>query len=259
MSATKTPDQALPDNAPIYTKEFIPSVGELVTKTWPGERTDVEAKYAALKASAGADNISKLALSNENGRARLVASFGRTEQGIGEADGVTLIEELYAVDVLRDILEAPYFAVGEAAVTNNQAVWVRKCSEQRWDSDTISKQATETWHPYTEWTSGMIELYHHMIHGVDTYYETAFIFRRTSYGVQTAQVKASFTGLNTAAKYAPTFKTPMSMLITSLPDGEWLIKPPQAEHLGGGKWRVTQEWHWSLQWSKMYGGTWGAP
>ena len=53
----------------------------------------------------------------------------------------------------------------------------------------------------------------------------------------------------------PTFSTPMNDLLSALPSGEWLYKPPQAENLGKGKWRIAQEWHWAEKWSIVYGGT----
>ena len=39
----------------------------------------------------------------------------------------------------------------------------------------------------------------------------------------------------------PEFDTEMDDLIRALPDGEWLKKPPQADFLGRGKWRITEE------------------
>jgi hypothetical protein len=102
----------------------------------------------------------------------------------------------------------------------------------------------------------MKELHYHVMHGQESYYETGFVLRRSKNGLITSQIKEAFTGINTVVT-APTFLSEMDNLILALPTGEWLYRPPQAEYIGGGKWRITQEWHWAAKWSKMYGGTWG--
>jgi len=102
----------------------------------------------------------------------------------------------------------------------------------------------------------MKELRYHMAHGVESFYETSFVLRRSLHGVKTSVVKASFTGINAIAATAPTLTTGMTTLVESLPTGEWLYRPPQAEHMGRGKWRVSQEWQWAEKWSIVYGGTW---
>ena len=85
------------------------------------------------------------------------------------------------------------------------------------------------------------------------------------YGVKTATITASFTGINLVCSAVaghqpiPTFLTEMDTLIAALPTGEWLYRPPQAEHLGKGKWRITLEWNWAVKWSIIYDGTWAKP
>jgi hypothetical protein len=109
----------------------------------------------------------------------------------------------------------------------------------------------------------MKDLRFHMVHGVTTAMKASFVLRRSYYGVRTSQVKASFTGINQVAdgtsgkQVRPVFKSAMDALIAALPTtGEWLYEPPGAEHLGKGRWRITQEWTWAEKWSVMYGGTW---
>ena len=277
MTVARVPDVDLPADAPVETKEWAVCNGETVQQEWSGDREQVADKYADLKATAEAGgNIAGLSYQSQNGRARLVARFGRTGGG-SEAygDDVTVIEELIAVDVLKDINCAPYFAVALAAthplyskqdattkglpLSDDQVAFVRKSVDNQWTEGQIdaevAKAGLSASLKWASWSIGMKELRWHLLRGIDTFYETGFILRQSLYGVRTSSIKAAFTGLNTVAATAPTFDSRMDDLIEALPTGEWLIKPVQCEHLGRGKWRVSKEWHWSEQWSIVFGGT----
>lgn len=264
MSATKIPTLDLPTNPPAVIKEWVNGVGETITQEWPlGTREEIDAKYEELKSIASAGgNIGTLTFSTNTGRARLVAKFGRSGGGIpGVADDVTIVEELYAVDVIKDMAEATYWE----NMTDDQIAFARLTAESRWgekEVDIYTNKLRETSATagflWSEWDNSMKNFRYHMLHGVDSYFETGFVLRRSSYGVRTSQVKATFTGINTVVA-DPEFESPMDDLIAALPDGEWLKKPPQAEHLGKGRWRIIEEWQWAVSWSIMYGGTWTMP
>lgn len=268
MSATKVPDVGLPDLPPIVRKEWSAGDGEVLTHEWPtGTVEEIESKYQELVALGNAGlNIAQLSYAAQNGRTSLVARFGRSGEPVdGESDDVTVVEELYAVDVIKDICEAPYFAKtvdsGKGLpLSDDEVAFVRLCSENRWTEEEIEAYVADnslTGVPslYSGWSTGMKELRYHMLHGVESYYETTFVLRRTRYGVRTSAMGVTFTGINTVVT-APTFKTAMDAMIASLPAGEWLKRPPQAEHLGRGRWRITEEWHYAEKWSIVYGGTW---
>jgi hypothetical protein len=274
--ATKVPNVVIPDIAPTITKEWLPGSGETVTHEWPvGTAAEIESLYEVKKTEAEAgNNTQSLSYRTNNGRAALVARFGRTanaNEGYGE--DVTIIEELYAVDVIKDISAAPYFAVdlpsnhplyanqngkGEP-VTAEQLAFIRYCVENHLTTGQITSEAQRlelsASLEWENWTTIMKEMRGHFEHGVDSFYETAFVLRRSLHGVRTSNIRASFTGVNTVVS-APVFESPMSTLIAALPSGEWLYRPPQAEHMGRGKWRVSQEWQWAEKWSIVYGGTW---
>jgi hypothetical protein len=257
MSTTKTPTVGLPETAPVVTVEWTAGIGETETQEWPvGTPTEVRAKYEALKAEGEAgNNLAGLTLRQAQGRTSLVARFGRTGSAAEQGEDVAIVEELYAVDVIKDISEAPYFA----DLTAEQVTWIRHCVENNFTSTEITAEAAKDNIPaglgWASWSDLMKNLRYHMVHGVESYYETAFVLRRSLYGVRTSAIKASFTGINTVVT-APTFVSQMDKLIAALPSGEWLYKPPQAEHLGRGKWRITREWQWANKWSIVYGGTW---
>ena len=265
MTATKHGEQALPTNAPKVTLEYIPGVGETETREWKGERTDVLAKYTELKygADGGATvdgNLTGLMYTSDGGRTACMMRIERNNVVNEYGTDVKVVEELYAIDVIRDVLAAPYFVTAVATkLTDDQAAWVSECVDKHYTEAQIDVEAVKfvpakpLW---AAWTAGMKELKYHLRHGVDSYYETAFILRRSLYGVITSKIKIAFTGINTVVT-APEFGSAMDDLIGELPTGEWLYKPPQSEHLSKAKWRITQEWHWAEKWSKIYGGTWG--
>jgi len=269
MTVQKNPDNGLPTNAPVVVKDWSAGAGQKVTKEWAGAEDDVDAKYEIQKSLALAGNgTEQITFRSSKGRATLVARLTRTGSGIpGYAYDITVIEELYAVDIIKDICEAPYFAVTVDVpkglpLFDDEVAYVRLCVENRFTEAEITTYAQENGlaaaNEWANWNTGMKELRYHMLRGVESFFETGFVFRRSEYGVRTSQIKAVFDDINTVVA-APSFDSDMDALIDALPDGEWLYKPPQAEHLGRGKWRVGREWHWAEKWSIVYGGTWNGP
>jgi len=281
MSVTRVPDVALPTAAPSESREWAVGNGETVVQDWGGDKEQILEKYSELKATAEAGgNIAGLSYQMRQGRATLVARFGRTGGG-SEAygDDVTVIEELIAVDVLKDISCAPYFAVlleeghplyakqdaetKGLPLSDDQVAYVRDCVERRLTEGEITtevaKRGLSVSLAWASWSTGMKELRWHLERGIDTFYETGFVLRQSLYGVRTSAIKAAFTGLNTVAAAAPEFDSRMDNLIEALPSGEWLIKPVQCEHLGRGKWKVSKEWQWAEKWSIVFGGTLNGP
>jgi len=57
----------------------------------------------------------------------------------------------------------------------------------------------------------------------------------------------------------PSLSVGMLDLVGTLPEGEWLYKPPQVEYVQRGVWSVSQEWNWAPKWSIVYGGTLAMP
>ena len=259
MSITKHPDVGLPTNPPVVTKDAVFGVGETVTHEWPmGANADCEALYEAFVAqmNSGA-NIGQVTYKNQQGRGNVVVRYGRTGQDIlGEPDTVAMVEEVIAVDVDRDMAENPYFET----LTNDQVAEIRRASEEHWsETEITTRSATEELGggtAWASWTALMKELRNHLTHGNNIWHDTAFIFRRSRFSVQTADTLLTFADINKVATTSPGFKTDMLNLLQSLPAGEWLYRPPTAEFLGRGRWKTTQEWHWAKQWSIVYGGTW---
>lgn len=261
MAPEKVPDVDLLADAPITEKVFIPGAGETQSKEWNGTAADVLAKYEELKDAAQlggvGQNIREIRYGNNIGRGRVIVQFARTPVSTtpGIPADMQVVEELYGVDIIRDVRAAPYFCTGGAAeVTDDEAAIVSKAVERKDIESAII--APEYGTAFSAWTDGMKQLRYHMLHGNESYYETGFVLRRSKIGVITSDLKQTFLDINKVVD-APIFLSDMDMLIYLLPEGEWLYRPPSVEYLGGGKWRVQEEWHWAEKWSKMYGGSWG--
>jgi len=261
MAPEKVGNQALPTDAQITGKEFVVGLGESAEYEWSGTPGECEVKYDLLKANAIAGNgIEQVRWHNRTGRGTVMYRQARYS-GSAE-DPYAEIEEVYAVDVMRDTESADYFTAGTYELSDDECVWVKLCAEQSYDEDEITAYAIDadgaavSWKQWANWTFAMKQLRYHLIHGAASFVDTAFVARRTRYGVRTSQIKASFDDINRVVDQ-PNLSSAVDSLLDSFPDGEWLKKPPQADYLKRGKWRVTEEWHWATKWSVIYGGTWG--
>lgn len=250
----------LPAAAPTRVRTWVAGVGVTDIQTWRGRTDYLDAKFDELISLAGVagSNIAEITNTNAEGRGTLVARYGRTGAGLGgyPAD-ITIVEELYAVDLIRDIWNSPYFTTAPATLlTDDQVAWIRLAVEERWSEAEITSNANASWKEWGSWTANMKELRYQMLHGQESYPATTFVFRRSLYGVRTSAMGLSFSGINTVVT-APVPTTAISSLIATLPDGEWLYKPPQVESLNQGRVRGSLEWHWAEKWSKVLGGTFG--
>jgi hypothetical protein len=265
MSGTKAGTGTLMTNAPTVRKSWSAGVGETETHQWDWEKDDLSTKYETVKGEAEAGgNIQSIDFDARKGRGTLVVKYGRqgnTNEGFGS--DVTIIEELYAVDVMKHIAESPYFST-DSSDDDDSIAWVIYTVEQKLNENEITSEALRlnksSSMEWSNWSSTMKELRYHMLHGAETYYETAFSFRQSKRGVRTSVIEATFQGVNqvlTPAGTAPTALTDISTLLGAFPTGEWLYRTPSLEYLSKGKWRVDQEWQWAEKWSKVYGGTWG--
>jgi hypothetical protein len=283
MAIEQTPSLPLPTDPQSEQRDYVPGQGEAVAQEWTGPRDQIKTKYDEMKAAAGVggSNVAQISYANRSGRATVVARFGPTENG---EEVVQQVEELFAVDVLKDIHESPYFSLdlsgshplyakqdkgkltsGGADVdkglplSDEQVAFVRLVVENRMTNSEIDqwcdKHGLSASLKLASWTVGMYELRFHLLHGVESYYETAFVVRVSQFGVLTTAMLGRFENINTVV-IAPQFSEDMNLLVYSLPEGEWLYKPPQVEHLGRGRWRVTREYQWAYKWSIVYGGSW---
>ncbi len=238
MSATQLGIGGLPADPQTETREFVAGVGTTITREWRGEKNAVLSKYQSLLGVVG---LREAAYSNAEGRSRVVAKFIRDVDG-GGGNSVTIVEELLGVDQVRSIYAAQMFR----ELTDNAMAAVLLATENRVADEDIDG--------YGDWTDVQKELRWQMLHGQESYYETTFVLRVKKQGVRSSALRGVFTGVN-EIKALPQLSSGMTELVGTLPDGEWLYKPPQVQYVQRGIWSVESEWNWAPKWSVVYGGT----
>jgi hypothetical protein len=262
MTATKVGAQSLQANAPTVTMEFLPDSGEEISWEWSGSKVDTEAKYQSLKTAA---NLVRLSHKAQNGRGSIVARFGRQgnvhDIDTGYGPDVTVVEELYAIELIKDVWNAPAFVSGTYALTDVEATLVRKVADLGLSVADIDVEVRNgKWgagYLYAGWSAAMKQLHYHMIHGHESYREYSYVFRRSKYGARTAQINEVLTGINAVAT-GIVFSSSMQTLVDALPTGQWMKGPASVEQYEKGKWRTSEMYEYAPAWSKVYtGGTWG--
>lgn len=249
-------------------KRWTPESGETEERVIRGPAARVEETYTATKAlaDAGDQRFSGMDYDLTRGRAVLTVRYGREggaggDVPMGVGANTSTIEELYSIDIIKDIRQHPAFQTdGPSALTDAELQAVVDYHNKDYDVQSPVQDDDGNLVEVGGWTNSQKRLYRMLIHGMDSYYETGFILRRTIYGARNRTVKASFAGINTViAGYPVRLSSKMNNLLDVLPSGEWLKKPSQCEYLGKGQWRVSEEYHWAEKWHAIYLGSlnWG--
>jgi hypothetical protein len=237
VSATQLGIGGLPADPQTETRDFVAGVGTTITREWRGEKSATLSKYQSMLGNVG---VREVGYSNAEGRSRVVAKFVRDTDGGGT--GVTIVEELLGVDLVRSIYAADTFRT----LTNDALFAVLLATENRVAEADIDG--------YGSWSDTQKELRWQMLHGQESYYETTFVLRVKKQGVRSSALRGIFTGVNTV-QALPTLSAGMRELVGTLPAGEWLYRPPQVQYVQRGIWSVESEWNWAEKWSVVYGGT----
>lgn len=222
---------------------WTPDRGEEVVTEKSGTKAAIEPLYDAEKIAAYWDStVSGVTADYARGRGVLSVTNARV-MGTGidpTADGG--LQELIGIDVIRPIYAAPYFAALTAAE-------VALCKT------IVEDGATDPTGFFGGGNATLAyQLFGHLVMGRETYYETAFIFRRTFRTSSGQQVRLASSNPNTVQPL-PALSQTLQNLIDTLPDGEWLKRPTQCRYMGREGWDVSDEYLWSPQWSIVYGGT----
>jgi hypothetical protein len=216
-------------------EEWTKEGGAIPVVTYEGNVDEILAQYNTQKTlgmAYGDPRLASLGYEANKGRARLIMRYVRENQNV---------EELYAVDVIRDIREANYFST----LTDAQITAVKVVDENN---------GAEV----AGWVALQKTLFKHLRHGASSYVDKQFILRTSSFVSMASLIEADLSNVGTVVS-TPTLSADMQRLIKTLPSGEWLQGPMSAEHLGRGRWRLDNELQWAKKWSIIYGGTLFAP
>ncbi len=154
-----------------------------------------------------------------------------------ETTDVDGTQELYGVDISRDMYSAPYFE----SLTNAQVIDVRRVFEMQGAPD-------------AEWSQLQKRLFGHLAHGQEQYTDNYYELRWTSKTTSRQLKKINVANVNTVQPL-PTLAPALTNLIDTFPSGEWLYKPVQVVSIGRNGWQVVRTWQWAKKWSVIYGGT----
>lgn len=216
-------------------KDWNADTGETREVTYTGEQSEVSTLYENAKSESG---VVAAQLQIERGRGTATKRYERLVAGETPAPGVT--QELYAIDIVKDIRSHPYFKT----LTNAQILAVKNAAEAG-DAEGGS------------WSALQKALYKHYAFGMESYYETGFIFRSTRRVSGDSALSISTSDINKVVT-APTASGAMANLLASLPSGEWLKRPPSIRLIRPGVWEASEEWQWAAEWSVVYGGSFGS-
>lgn len=216
-------------------KDWNTDTGEISEITVTGDQSEVSTLYENAKSESG---VVAAQLQIGRGRGTATKRYERLVAGETPSPGVT--QELYAIDIVKEIRAHPYFA----ALTNAEILAVKTAA----DAGAAAGGS---------WSALQNTLYKHYAFGMESYYETGFIFRSTRRVSGDSALSISTSDINKVVT-APTASGAMANLLASLPAGEWLKRPPSIRLIRPGVWEASEEWQWAAAWSVVYGGTFGA-
>jgi len=221
------------------TRLILPGQGRTETLVYTGPRASIEAieTETVERQRVGAiTNVASIQTVLDN-RGRGTLTITRellASDSTSERDGT---QELFGIEIVRDISTAPYFA----SLSNAQIIAVRDLFEQREAAD-------------GGWSTLQKRLYGHLAHGQESYTETAYEFRQSWTTSSTTAITRAATGVNTVQALPPLSGT-LRRLVSQLPAGEWLKKPTTVTSAGRRGWTVSLHYQWAPQWSVIYGGS----
>lgn len=219
---------------------YQPGEGEHITTTISGTAADIEALYGLAKVSASnpPSRVTSLTFEKRNGRGTISQVEARVLGGWwGSVEGRTGKQELLAIDVIRPIWAAPYWDLGYVQLGEVRRAYEDGVLEVDGDWDLKQKQ-----------------LFGHLVNGYESYYETAYVFRRT-FNASSGRLLAANTSVVNQVAPLPSLSPTLTRLIDALPTGEWLKRPTSVRNLERNGWEVSEEYLWAPKWSVVYGGT----
>ena len=225
----------------------IPGVSVTKTRVESGPTTSIETNAAAFLA-ANDSTIASVSTRTGNGRGSLTVEYTRNTILLDELGEQEEVQELISVDSIRDLKQAPYFAITESpAEVNLNAMTLPEILEV--DAAIDNREAVGA-----SWNNGQKVYYGHKLRGFENYLETVYEFRSSKQVTSQKLLNASVDNPNTKQDL-PQLSSTMKRLIDSLPAGEWMKKPTSIISSGDRGWTVSQVYQWAPQLSVIYGGS----
>jgi len=221
-------------------KEWDAEIGEIESTSYEGPVSAIESQYDTWISGNNPFTSSepvRVRLRTQRGRGTVTATTERRVKQLYRVVDDSGMQELLGVDVSRPLYLADYFS----SLTNAEILEVRAAFEDGAAAD-------------GSWSALQDKLYGHLVHGMEEYWETAYIFRQTYSTTDTDRIRADSSEPNTVQSL-PRLSWRMRTFIDSLPTGEWIRKPTRVQHLGRQGFEVSVEYQWAKEWSVIYGGS----
>lgn len=226
--------------------------GEALVTTYKGPYSVLETLYNTYvdAALAGNPSISSVELPVTNGRATLTIrtvdqAYGGSSGG--ETERIDGVEELYPVDITKDVAAAPKY---ESLSSGDIAKVKRAISDLMDGSDAYT---------YLGGDGLMWDLWKRYQHGENNYLALSYVFRRsyvTNSRLRAISLLGTVNTVITQAALVAAINSKIASVVAAVPDGEWLVRTPKVSFQGRGKYHIEEEYQWALKWSDLYtGGT----
>ena len=210
--------------------------GEKIIQPYEGADSAILALYNNLKAAAEASRSSATdTISYDPGRGKAMLEVVYTGDGIA-------VYEMFANELSKSVMQAPYFATTDPALT---AVQIEEVSVA-FRSGLTSSDAG--------FAGKQAELLQLMNLGTEEFNVSQWVVRSTQICSWASTVTASFENVNRVVS-APDIAG-SGTIINALPVGEWLYKSPIIRTDGPKRWVIVREWWGADKFSRaLYGGT----
>ena len=186
-------------------------------------------------------------------RFQVLAKFGRDPSNSGADDTVVNNDELLSNEISQSIFLSPTLrdlippSVIAAIKSNVELV----NSGSRSYSDATGAITTAALAAGIA-NDNPLEVFDDVLQGRDSYYTTAYVYRRTLTVSRTSTIVAALTNVNaihSTAQVIAAENTPSSF---PLPDGDWRKLAPKVTMSLRQKTQITYDYEWAVSWNPLY-------
>jgi len=245
-------------------KSYTRQNGETESEEWRGPRDKAVILYNESKSNTNIDSVS---FDDTPGAAVASVILTRVDQALEQNEEENAIWEVDATEVFRDLRTHPYIVLRSGAIMTELQL-----------ADEKIKSGTAYSAGDYALTEVVIRYFALRRYGVEGYYQSVLVLRKTMTVSSRSDVEAAYENVNRVVSLN-SIDPPRNLLgpLGELPnitayssfanpgsptletgDWEWLKKTPKVRSIAGSRrFEISNEWWGADQWSTVfYGGTW---